>query len=112
MTRSGRPSIKPLKFWQNESFVWRNGEVDGIVRAHEIEQPKRTYTKRRKQTRLGSIMEEEEAEDLLPEVWEDELGVINGPVRSWDADIGAGSAHEDIDEGETTGHSSDIWTPN
>lgn len=106
VTRSGRVSVKPLKYWCNETFIWRNGEVDGIVRAEEVEEPKkkpmRKGGRRRGGSRLGSVPEEEEEddEDLLPEKWEEELGVINGRVRSWDAELGAGSVEEEVDEGE------------
>ncbi|KAJ9622441.1 mitotic fidelity of chromosome transmission- protein [Taxawa tesnikishii (nom. ined.)] len=104
VTRSGRVSVKPLKYWCNETFIWRNGEVDGIVRAEEVEEPKkkpmRKGGRRRGGSRLGSVPEEEEEddEDLLPEKWEEELGVINGRVRSWDAELGAGSVEEEVDE--------------
>lgn len=102
LTRSGRVSIKPLQYWKNEQFVWRHGEVDGVVRAHEVEQPKRKVTKRKGTGRLGSIMEEgsqaDEPEDLLPEVWESELGVINGPVRIWDQNLQNGRIDAEMEE--------------
>lgn len=108
MTRSGRASIKPLQYWKNEQFIWRHGEVEGVVRAQEVEQPKRKVIKRKTDGRLGSIVEGEEekeedeeveAEDLLPELWEEELGVINGPVRPWDAEIQNGDMSQEVDEG-------------
>lgn len=102
VTRSGRTSVKPLQYWRNEGYTWRHGEVDGIVRATDVEQkPKRKPIARgRGKGRLGSIAEdEEEEEDLLPEQWEEELGVITGPVRPWDADVGAGIEEQSIDEG-------------
>ncbi|KAH0165048.1 hypothetical protein KCU67_g4895, partial [Aureobasidium melanogenum] len=93
-TRSGRTSIKPLKYWCNETYIWNQGEVEGIVRAEPVEQPKpkRAAPSRKKGTRLGPIKEdEEEDEDLLPEAWEQELGVINSTVRAWDPRTGTGS---------------------
>lgn len=103
-TRSGRTSIKPLKYWCNESFVWRNGEVDGVVRASEVpeaRQPARRGGKPKKKGALGAIREDEdeEDEDLLPEAWEDELGVINGRVRTWDAEMGLGNPEDEVHEG-------------
>lgn len=102
-TRSGRTSIKPLKYWCNESFIWRHGEVDGVVRADEIndgKQPSKRSKPKRK-AGLGSIKEDEdeEDEDLLPEAWEDELGVINGRVRTWDSELGVGAAGDEVHEG-------------
>ncbi|KAK8200670.1 mitotic fidelity of chromosome transmission-related protein [Zalaria obscura] len=108
-TRSGRVSIKPLKYWCNEGFIWRNGEVDGVVRAQEVEQPKKRAgpKARGRQGRsqsavpggLESVREaEEEDEDLWPEQWEEELGVINGKVRAWDAEMGQGSLSTEVAE--------------
>jgi centromere protein C len=102
-TRSGRTSIKPLKYWCNETYIWNHGEVEGIVRADPVEQPKpkRAAPSRKKGTRLGPIKEdEEEDEDLLPEAWEQELGVINSTVRAWDPRTGTGSTDvEGVNEG-------------
>lgn len=104
-TRSGRTSIKPLKYWCNESFLWKNGEVEGIVRASEVpdgpKQPSRRPGRSKKKAGLGAIREdeEEEDEDLLPEAWEEELGVINGRVRAWDADMGVGNPDDEVHEG-------------
>jgi len=102
-TRSGRTSIKPLKYWCNETYIWNQGEVEGVVRAEPVEQPKpkRAAPSRKKATRLGPIKEdEEEDEDLLPEAWEQELGVINSTVRAWDPKTGTGSIEADgVNEG-------------
>ncbi|KAL1306564.1 hypothetical protein AAFC00_005251 [Neodothiora populina] len=103
-TRSGRTSIKPLKYWCNESFIWRHGEVDGVVRAEPLDEPKQPSRARgrpkKKSKELSSIKEDEEEadEDLLPEAWEDELGVINGRVRTWDAEVGAGNPDDEVHE--------------
>jgi centromere protein C len=108
-TRSGRTSIKPLKYWCNETYIWNQGEVEGIVRAEPVEQPKpkRAAPSRKKGTRLGPIKEdEEEDEDLLPEAWEQELGVINSTVRAWDPRTGTGSTDvEGVNEGMINSHS-------
>lgn len=109
-TRSGRTSIKPLKYWQNETYVWDHGEINAVVRASEIAQPKKQVnrnTGRRKGKPTGSKLtaiqeddeEEDEDEELLPEAWEEEMGVINGEVRGWDAEIGAGNPDEVVSEG-------------
>ncbi|GAB7354821.1 hypothetical protein MBLNU459_g5207t1 [Dothideomycetes sp. NU459] len=106
-TRSGRTSIKPLKYWQNETYVWDHGEINAVVRASEIEQPKKQVnrsTNRRKTrapgSRLSAIEEdvEDEDEELLPEGWESELGVISTEVKYWNSGIGAPHAHETVDE--------------
>jgi centromere protein C len=101
-TRSGRTSIKPLKYWCNETYIWNHGEVEGIVRAEPVVQPKpkRAAPSRKKVARLGAIKEdEEEDEDLLPEAWEQELGVINSSVRAWDPRTGTGSNEADVNDG-------------
>lgn len=108
ITRSGRASIKPLAWWKNESYVYRNGSIDGVIRAEELPPEKRRGTVprgrrggRRKTGRLDTIEEEgeeEEHEDLLPEAWEEDLKVIRGPVRAWDRELGAGGVDE-VEEG-------------
>lgn len=104
VSRYGRPSIKPLAYWKNETQVYRHGELEGVVRAHEIVAPKRVQnrTQQRKRVALGRIAEDEEdenAEDLLPEAWEKEIQVIRGPVRHWDEEMQAGIPTEEDDEG-------------
>ncbi|KAG8625827.1 hypothetical protein KVT40_006228 [Elsinoe batatas] len=106
ITRSGRASIKPLAYWKNETYVYRHGEIDGVIRAEDIERPikRKGGTKRKtRRGRLGSIKEEgdddeddEEHEDLLPEAWEHETGVIRGPVRGWDEELGTGGVEEEL----------------
>jgi len=104
VSRYGRPSIKPLAYWKNETQVYRHGELEGVVRAHEIVAPKRVQNRphQRKRGGLGRIAEDEEdenAEDLLPEAWEKEIRVIRGPVRRWDEEMQAGIPTEEDDEG-------------
>ncbi|GAB7340691.1 hypothetical protein MBLNU457_7080t1 [Dothideomycetes sp. NU457] len=103
VSRYGRPSIKPLAYWKNETQVYRHGELEGVVRAHEIVAPKRVQnrTQQRKRGPLGRIAEDEEdenAEDLLPEAWEKEIRVIRGPVRRWDEEMQAGIPTKEDDE--------------
>ncbi|GAM83667.1 hypothetical protein ANO11243_016550 [Dothideomycetidae sp. 11243] len=110
VTRSGRASIKPLAYWKNETFVYEAGERLGVVRAEELPATKRKRSQppqRRKYRRnnLARIDEEGEGEDedevpedLLAEAWEEEVGVISGPVRAWDAEIEAGSVDEEVVE--------------
>ncbi|KAK0876813.1 mitotic fidelity of chromosome transmission-related protein [Friedmanniomyces endolithicus] len=89
-SRFGRPVIKPLQYWANESRIWRNGECEGIIRADEIvkptAKPKKKSHKKRKQTisRLQDIDEESESESVQADDWEEDLGVISGTVASWD----------------------------
>lgn len=103
VTRSGRASIKPLAYWKNETFVYRHGDIEGVIRAEELPDPKRKQRKRK--TRRGGGLasieeEEEEAEDLLAEAWEEEVGIIKGLVRAWDAEVQNGSIAEEDEQGE------------
>ncbi|KAK0796634.1 mitotic fidelity of chromosome transmission-related protein [Friedmanniomyces endolithicus] len=90
-SRFGRPVIKPLQYWANESRIWRNGECEGIIRADEIvkptAKPKKKSHKKRKQTisRMQDIDEESESESVQADDWEEDLGVISGTVASWDS---------------------------
>ncbi|KAK5009098.1 hypothetical protein LTR28_002730, partial [Elasticomyces elasticus] len=102
VTRSGRPSVKPLQYWLNESYVWRNGEVDGIVRAEEVEQPKVRKAGRRRNTKMPILREEDEEEEEEEageedgkEDWEDEVGVIKGFVTTWDSELNMAGKDED-----------------
>ncbi|KAK4990743.1 mitotic fidelity of chromosome transmission-related protein [Elasticomyces elasticus] len=106
VTRSGRPSVKPLQYWLNESYVWRNGEVDGIVRAEEVEQPKVRKAGKRRNTKMPILREEDEEEEEEEEVgeedgkedWEDEVGVIKGYVTTWDSELNMAGNEEDEED--------------
>lgn len=101
VTRSGRPVYKPLQYWANETRVWRHGQVEGIVRAEEVEKPKPKKGKKRgrkpkKQTngtttKLDDIEEESETESTFADEWEDSVGVIAGSVAAYDPLTGTGS---------------------
>ena len=109
-SRSGRNVIKPLQYWANESRIYRHGEIEGIVRANEVNIPKRRSngagTKKGKKVlgkrldelerRLESIEEEEggsgdaayisEDRDVIErDEWEETLGVLAGSVARWDS---------------------------
>ncbi|RMY50771.1 hypothetical protein D0865_06715 [Hortaea werneckii] len=101
VTRSGRPVYKPLQYWANETRVWRHGQVEGIVRAEEVEKPKPKKGKKRgrkpkKQpngtaAKLDDIEEESETESAFADEWEDSVGVIAGSVAAYDPLTGTGS---------------------
>ncbi|KAF4556786.1 Mif2/CENP-C-like protein [Elsinoe fawcettii] len=103
ITRSGRASIKPLAYWKNETYVYRQGEIDGVIRAEDIEQPRKRkggVKKGKNKRKLGKIEEEsdEEHEDLWPEAWEEDTQIIKGPVRAWDEELRAGGVEEVVEE--------------
>ncbi|KAI5368188.1 Putative centromere protein C/Mif2/cnp3 [Septoria linicola] len=101
-SRSGRNLIQPLKFWENEGRIWRNGEIEGIIRAEHVEQSK-ARTKKRKKTRkngsrLRDIEEESETESTMPDEWEEQAGVITGNVANWNAETKQGDPEDPIQE--------------
>lgn len=105
-TRSGRPVIKPLQYWANETRVWKNGECEGIIRAEEVIKPKPHGNRGRKRPkkkqrvgRLDDISEESETESTMADEWEEEVGVIAGNVASWDPETQMGNPHDPIHEG-------------
>lgn len=106
-SRFGRNLIQPLKYWENESRIWKGGEIEGIVRAEHVEKTKpksskRRRANRRKGGRLPDIGEESETESILPDEWEDEMGVITGNVASWNPVTGEGDPDNPVQEGEIT----------
>jgi len=90
VSRYGRAVIKPLQYWANESRVWKNGECEGIIRAEEVEKPKPKAKKRGRKAKKGISRLEDidegdsETESVIADEWEEELGVIAGPVAYWD----------------------------
>lgn len=110
LSRSGRPIMAPLKHWAGESYVWKNGEVEGIIRADEVKTPrgskkKTTKTKRRvpragkRGNNLDMIAEESDTESTVPDDWEEQIGVIAGTVAAWDPDAQQGNPEHPIREG-------------
>lgn len=108
VSRSGRPVIKPLQYWANETRVWKNGEIEGIVRAEEITKPQHGNKGRKKKkpkkggkgiSRLEDIDEESETESTLADEWEEEMGVIAGTVANWDPATQIGDPNDTIREG-------------
>ena len=88
-SRYGRHLIAPLKYWANETKVYRHGECERIIRADEVVPARRGKKKKRgKRGRKGKEDEDEESvsetESLRPDDWEAALGVITGPVAPWD----------------------------
>ena len=110
LSRSGRPIMAPLKHWAGESYVWKNGEVEGIIRADEVKTPrgskkKTTKTKRRvpragkRGNDLDIIAEESDTQSTVPDDWEEQIGVIAGTVAAWDPDAQQGNPELPIREG-------------
>ncbi|KAF2159469.1 hypothetical protein M409DRAFT_30090 [Zasmidium cellare ATCC 36951] len=100
-SRFGRNLIQPLKYWENESRIWKSGEIEGIVRAEHVEKPKPKTKRRKKGGRRGnleSIDEESETESIMPDEWEDEQGVISGTVANWNPAIKAGDPEDPVQE--------------
>ena len=89
-SRYGRNLIGPLKYWANESRVWNHGQPEGIIRADEVEAPKKKTKKRKTKkgkkgiNKLDDADEESETESVLPDEWEEDVGVIAGKVATWD----------------------------
>ncbi|GAB7365393.1 hypothetical protein MBLNU230_g6471t1 [Neophaeotheca triangularis] len=95
VSRYGRPVMQPLKHWANEHMIYKHGEIEGIVRADEVEklQPQKAKrkagpknkTRKTNASRLDDAEGDESGtESILPDEWEQELGVISGEVPSWD----------------------------
>lgn len=111
VSRSGRPILKPLKHWAGESYVWKNGEVEGIIRADEVKYAKPGKKggagkkgKRKGAARAGSLEiigeeEQSETESTVPDEWEESVGVIAGTVAAWDPETQQGNPEETIREG-------------
>jgi centromere protein C len=112
MSRSGRPILAPLKHWAGESYVWKNGEVEGIIRADDVKTPRGDKKKKAKGRRrvpraggrgtghdLDNIAEESDTESTVPDEWEDQVGVIAGTVAAWDPESQEGIPEDPIREG-------------
>jgi len=107
ISRYGRPVLKPLQYWANETRVWKNGEVEGIVRAEEVLKPKPIKKRGRKPRRkldqgivkLEDIEEESESDSVAADEWEEAMGVIAGPVANWDPATRTGDRSDLVREG-------------
>ncbi|KXT07101.1 hypothetical protein AC578_2388 [Pseudocercospora eumusae] len=106
-SRFGRNLIKPLKYWENESLIWKSGEIEGIIRAEHVDQsrpkPKRRKKSRKHNNRLRDIAEESETESTMPDEWEEAMGVITGNVANWNSEMKMGDANDPIQEGKNLG---------
>lgn len=105
-SRFGRNLIKPLKYWENESLIWKEGEIEGIIRAEHVDQskpkPKRRKKSRRHNNRLRDIAEESETESTMPDEWEEAMGVITGNVANWNPEMKMGDPNDPIQEGKSS----------
>jgi centromere protein C len=109
-TRSGRNSIKPLAYWKNERVEYTEDEnednygkfllprIKKVVRAEEIEEPKRPKTKSRSTKSKKRAREPESEDDDETEPWETEPGRVIGEIRSWDPEDQTGSQAEEVEE--------------
>lgn len=103
-SRAGRNLIQPLKFWQNESLIWKGGEIEGVIRADPVEQSRPTTKRRRKgkkskRSKLNAIEEESDTESILPDEWEEEMGVITGNIAAWNPLTKTADPGDPIQEG-------------
>lgn len=91
-SRFGRALIQPLKYWANEMRIYKHGETAGIVRADEVSPPKRKRPPKKKgrKRQLDDIDELSETESVLPDEWEENMGVIEGFVADWDPETQTG----------------------
>jgi centromere protein C len=118
-TKSGRLSYKPLEGWRGERAVYENqggmlpirrtAEIAEIVRVEQVTPVKRPFSRRsasvqpaprgRRAARTRNVFEDND--DGEEEPWEastkDGQGVMTGPVKIWDNDIGAISQEEEDD---------------
>lgn len=103
-SRFGRNLIQPLKYWENESRIYRAGNIEGIIRAEPVEKPVFKNSKRRRKGRkarsgLQDIEEESDAESIMPDEWEDEIGVMSGSVAVYDKETKTGDTDDMKQEG-------------
>jgi len=110
-TRSGRNSIKPVAYWKNERIEYADEEnedqfgkfllprIKEVVRADEIEEPKRQKSKSKstKPKKRRPEPESDEEEDEA-EPWETEPGHMYGEVRNWDPEDQLGTMAEEREE--------------
>lgn len=103
-SRSGRNLIQPLKFWQNESLIWKAGEIEGVIRADPVDTSRATTKRRRKgkktkRSKLSAIEEESDTESIMPDEWEEEMGVITGNIAAWNPLTKTADPGDPIQEG-------------
>jgi centromere protein C len=104
-SRFGRNLIKPLKYWANESRIYRNGDIEGIVRAEPVEivskaRARKSRKKGRKPAqKLEDIEEVSDTESILPDEWEDERGVLAFDLANYDPATGTGDIDDAIRQG-------------
>lgn len=109
-TRSGRNSIKPVAWWKNERIEYEEDEAqDGetkfllsrikeVVRAEEVEPPKRLKNKTKRTKGRKQTAEPDSEADEEVEAWEEEPGRIYGDVRLWDPEDQIGSQTQEAEE--------------
>jgi centromere protein C len=110
-TRSGRNSIKPVNYWKGEKVEYNTDKTEDhfggkrnflmptikeVVRAEEVDQPKRARGKS-KAPRSKKRAESESEDEAELDSWELEPGFINGDVRVWDPVDQIGSQAEETE---------------
>ncbi|KAF2716794.1 hypothetical protein K431DRAFT_350045, partial [Polychaeton citri CBS 116435] len=107
VSRSGRPVVQPLQYWRNESYIWKHGEIEGIIRAEQVEKvkPKQkggrkkgTAAKKKQAVSVNGVEEDSDVESVMPDDWEEEVGVIAGAVAQWDPETSSGNPDQPIQE--------------
>lgn len=103
-SRYGRNLIKPLQYWANETRIYRNGDIEGIVRADPVEVIKEKANKKKKKSkrntkRLDDIEEVSDTESVLADSWEDEQGVLTYTLANYNPETGLGDPDDPIEEG-------------
>ena len=93
-SRYGRVTFQPLEYWKGEHAVFKRHEraasIEEIVRMDDVTPMKRP-SNAAKRKKKATVFEDEEVDpDDYVEEWENEDGVIVGPVRNWDSVIGNG----------------------
>ncbi|KAI9669910.1 MAG: hypothetical protein M1831_006946 [Alyxoria varia] len=101
-TRSGRTTLKPLQYWKGERCVFNLSDraINEIIHMEDVTPVKRQHSRatsakpRRRKRRKVNVFEDEESsedEENSVETWENESGVVSGPVKVWDPETGGGS---------------------
>jgi centromere protein C len=104
-SRYGRNLIKPLMYWKNETRIYRNGNIEGIIRAEEAEIPKTPRGRkaqkrgRKPKQKLENIEEVSDTESILPDEWEDDRGVLAFDLANYDPETGTGDIDDAIRQG-------------
>jgi len=114
-TQSGRLSYRPLDYWKGERPIYKVAKMEGVqkdvpmntvqglIRVEEITPRKKpasgSHPRTRKKRKLTVFQGDEQDQDY-EEPWELEQGLITGPVRIWDPELGQGVDDEGAEQGK------------